>query len=187
MRRIWSARRGPVVYVSACLLIAGLAGCRGDDPGPAAPTTMHPGTAVTPTSSTPTGDPSDIAAAAAIAAVQKLYAELNASLRSGITEAYRQAFTRQCSVCLGTANSIDRIHERRQRIVGGRFYVSKLVVVFNQSDRIIVQGVLRSDPLTVRAGAQVVDRDSGSSPTAFTWEAKPVGVGWAIASVEVLK
>ncbi|MDP9220416.1 MAG: hypothetical protein M3P23_07740 [Actinomycetota bacterium] len=116
-----------------------------------------------------------------------MYAELNTSLRTGNTVAYRRSFTRQCSVCLGNANSIDRIHEKRQRIVGGRFYVSKLVVVFNQVDRVIVQGVLRSDPLTVRAGVRVVERDSGSSPTAFTWDAKPVGVGWAIASVEVLK
>ena len=187
MRRIWSARRGPVVYVSACLLIAGLAGCRGDDPGPAAPTTMHPGTAVTPTSSTPTGDPTDIAAAAAIAAVQKLYADFQAMTVSGSSQGYRRDFTRACSACAANARFVDGLTRRGQRLVGSGFSVEGLKVVWNKPNVVLVQGRLSHPDFMIRGGGTVKGKIRALPVTAFAWRVVPVQDSWLIASAEALK
>ena len=185
MRRIWSARRGPVVFVSACLFA--LAGCSGSDPGPAAPTTMHPGTAVTPTSSTPTGDPTARAAAAAIAAVQRWKDAFNSSIRARSSAEYRTTFTNECSICRNDAKVTDAIYKKGERIVGGSFHVSELSVVWNKGGLVIVQGRLSADPLTVRKGTSVVDRDSGLKPFPFAWKVKPVSGQWLVTSVDALK
>jgi hypothetical protein len=187
MGRVLRCRRGSfVLVVGLCWLLVFVAGCSGSEPSPA-PTSRHPGTAATSTPTSPSADPTDIAAAAAIAAVKKLYAELNRSLHTGETRGYRNSFARSCTLCVGNADTIDRIHREKQRIVGGDFTVTRLVVVWNKPDLVIVQGELRSKPLTVRAGSRVVDRDSGSPPTSFTWDYRPVGATWAITAVEVLK
>jgi hypothetical protein len=185
MRRIWSARRGPVVFVSACLFA--LAGCRGSDPSPAAPNTMHPGTAVTPTTSTPTGDPTDIAAAAAIAAVQRWKDAFNSSIRARSSAEYRTTFTNECTICRNDAKVTDAIYKKGERIVGGNFHVSDLRVVWNKADLVIVQGRFSADPLTVRKGTRVVDRDGGLKPFPFAWKVKPVSGQWLVTSVDALK
>jgi hypothetical protein len=194
MRRMSPARRGPLA-AAVTALSAGLAGlvcclslggCSGSDPGPA-PTTMHPGTAATPTTATPSGNPTDIAAIAAIAAVQKLYAELNRSLTTGDTTSYRRTFTRACTLCLTDARVTDRLSAKDERVVGGGYRATELNAVYNQPGLVIVQGVLSEPPLVVMKGARVIARQGRLTETSFTWRAVPVNGTWLISAVEVLK
>jgi hypothetical protein len=183
MRRIWSARRGPVVFVSACLFA--LAGCGGSDPGPVAPTTMHPGTAVTPTTSTPTltTDPS----VAAIAAVEKLIREYNLMLSSGTTERFRATFTRSCGFCLEDANSLDRIFRAGKTISGGGLRVTHLRVALAQHSLAVVEGDQRDSPAIVRLRGKVVDRFAGGTTSHLTWRVESVQGVWLIADESPVK
>jgi hypothetical protein len=187
MRRMSSARRGPlataVSAVVACLLVAG---CSGSDSA-AVPTPMHPGTAATSTTATPSGNPTDIAAAAAIAAVQKLYAELNTSVETGRVTGYRATFTPECLTCVRDERAIAKIYKSGGRITGGTYRVNALAVVWNKSDLIIVQGQLSAEPLVVRRGGRVVERDPALKPFSFVWKVKPIHEAWLVTEVQALK
>jgi hypothetical protein len=183
MRRIWSARRGPVVFVSACLFA--LAGCGGSDPGPAAPTTMHPGTAVTPTSSTPTGDRTDMATAAAIAAVTRLYAEYNAALTSGNTTEYRKVFLRSCTYCERNARTIDSIARKGQSIVGGAFILSDMQFAAVQPKFVLVQGRLAQAKTRIVKGSTVIDTYPATRPRWIVWRAVMLKGAWVVSGEDV--
>jgi hypothetical protein len=144
---------------------------------------MHPGTAATPTTSTPTGDPTDIAAA--IAAVRRLYAEYNAMLASGSSELYRKTFTKACSYCLGNANRVDRIHQRRQHVEGGAVKLSRLRVADVQRQFVVVEGTMTDSPVVVKDGDRVVDRFAGGTSVRFTWTVEPAGGGWLVSNEQV--
>jgi hypothetical protein len=181
MRR-FPAHRGLVVVLLAS---GSLVACSSGDPS-SPPTTMHPGTAATSTA-TSSGDPTEVAGAAAIAAVQTLYDDLNFSLRSGSTTRYLSRFTKACVACISNANTIDLLIRDHKRFEGGQFYVSNLTVVLNRADLLVVQGRLRSDPLVVRAGNKVSARDNGAKLTAFAWHVSPSHGVFLITDVQALK
>jgi hypothetical protein len=175
-----------VLVGGLCWLLLFVAGCSGSEPSPA-PTSRHPGTAATSTPTSPSADPTDIAAAAAIAAVKKLYAELNLAIHSGKTTQYRQTFTNRCSICVHDADVTDSIYRKGQRVDGGTYRLDKLVVVWNKPDLVIVQGVLSATPLTVRKGTHVITRDSALKPSAFTWDVVPHSGSWLVSKVVPLR
>jgi hypothetical protein len=185
MRRMSSARRGPlaaaVSVAIGCLL---LGGCSGSDPGPA-PTTMHPGTAAT-TTATPSGNPTDIAAAAAIAAVQKLYAEYNAMLKSGSSRDYRRTFTKACRYCSGNANRVDQIHRKGQKIFGGSVRLTNLRPAEVRDRLAVIEGTMIDSPVTVKQGDRVVDRFAGGGSVLFTWIVELSGANsWLVTDEQV--
>jgi len=199
MRRMSPARRGPldlVLYAAVyavlgaatvLLAAAGLTSCTGSDPGAAAPSSLHPGTAATPTTSTPSGNPTDLAGAAAIAAVQKLYAEYNRMLRSGSSAAYRKTFTTACTFCVQDALGIDRISSRGQTISGGTVIASGLRLALARTDLVVVEGDQTDSPAAVHKGGRVVTRFAGGAKTHLTWRVQLVADTWLVTDESPVK
>ena len=182
----------PAGLVAASLLalvgltaVTPLTACTGGDPDPA-PTTLHPGTPATPTA-TPSGNPTDLAATAAIAAVQKLYADFHRMTESGSTPAYREDFTESCAACSANARLVESLALRHERIVGTGFVVDGLKVVLNQPNVVIVQGLLSHPTFTIRHGDMVKDTIAALPVTAFAWRVVPVGAKWLVAAADALK
>lgn len=82
-------------------------------------------TSVTP-SPTPTEDPKVAAGKALIA---KYFETYNAAVKSGDTAEHRKTFTNDCGLCLSSAQTIDQIAAKGNRIEGGAFSVSDISVV----------------------------------------------------------
>ena len=179
-------RRGSfVLVVGLCWLLVFVAGCSGSEPSPA-PTSRHPGTAATSTPTSPSADPTDIAAAAAIAAVNKLYAEYNAMLKSGSSASYRQTFTSKCGLCLTNANRLDGISAKHQRVQGGRLNPNRLKAVLFRSRRVLVQGELHSPSAVVVQGRHVIQRFPDGGTHDYTWDVIQSGSGWLVADLQAL-
>jgi len=186
MRRIWSARRGPVVVlVSTCLLSGGLAACRGDDPGPAHPTTMHPGTAVTPSTSTPTGDPTDIAYASAVAAVEKMYVEFNGALRSGRTTDYRTTFAKSCGYCQENARVIDTSTKHKRSVLGGQYTLTRMQKATIHGGDIYVQGWVSQAAARIVESGKTVQRFQAAQPFLVVWTVRQVHNTWIVTQEDV--
>src|ERR1700712_2784802 len=139
MRRNPPARRGRTTIAASCLGLTlcaavSLTACTADsDPRPPPPGTpdsnpsptpspLHPGTAGTTTTTTaPSGNPTDVAATAAIAAVHAWEAGFNESLRSTSTKAFRRTFSTRCAICLRDAEVTDGFHAKGELIEGGEY------------------------------------------------------------------
>jgi hypothetical protein len=118
---------------------------------------MHPGTPATSTA-TPSGNPTDLADAAAIAAVQRMYAEFNVALHSLRSDAYRQTFTKGCGYCVSNADLVDGLRDKRERIVGGQFSLTGLRVAYVQPTFVLVEGYLAQDAARItKQGSTVKD------------------------------
>ena len=175
-----------MLVVGLCWLLVFVAGCSGSEPSPA-PTSRHPGTAATSTPTSPSADPTDIAAAAAIAAVNKLYAEYNAMLKSGSSASYRQTFTRACNFCLQDANTVDRISSEGQTISGGIIRTSRLRVALAEPRLAVVEGDQTDSPAVVRKAGNVVTRYAGGTTSHFTWRVELVDDAWLITDVSPVR
>jgi hypothetical protein len=180
MRR-FPAHRGLVVVLLAS---GSLVACSSGDPS-SPPTTMHPGTAATSTA-TPSSNPTEAAAAAAIAAVRKLYADFKAMTSSGSTADYRRDFTPDCQVCLTDARFIDKLTKQQERLSAEGFTITRLFVVWNKPNVVVVQGYLSHPGFRIVRGDVTVRRIPALRPTEFLWHVAPRAGGWKIESAEAV-
>jgi hypothetical protein len=192
MRRMSPARRGPLA-TALTALSAGLAGlfcclalggCSGSDPGPA-PTTMHPGTAATPTTATPSGNPTENAYASAIAAVEKMYVEYNLALRSGRTAAYRATFANTCGYCQQNAKFIDANTGRGRSIVGGQFTLTRMHKATIHESDIYVQGRASETAARIVESGKTIQRFKAAPSFLVLWTVRQIGEKWIVTKEEV--
>jgi hypothetical protein len=152
--------------IGLSVLLLGFSGCSGSVPSPADPASAHPGTAPPGTSvATPSQDPGQ----AAIAAVQRMYAEYNRMLKSGSSVAYRRTFTSDCSICSANADTTDRIAAKHEQVVGGQLTLSRLRIVTDEGALVIVEGSLNSPAAEIVKGGSTLKRFLGGGIHQYTW------------------
>jgi hypothetical protein len=176
--------------VLAALVVAATGtGCSGrSDPAPT-PSTHQVGTA--PSSTPPTASPTTTSAAdrkaAAIAAVQRLYAELNAATKSGDTTAYRKTYTSTCSYCVGDAATIDGFTRKHEHVIGGETRVSGLQVIYSGAKFLIVEGTLSGAKASIVRSGRIVERYPSTRPFSASWHTELVHGVWLVTDSEVLR
>jgi hypothetical protein len=151
------------------------------------PTPLHPGTAPTSTTATPTAIPTEVAAAAAIAAVQRMYAEYNTMLQTLSSEKFRKTFAKSCAFCVGDADTIDDISRRSETIDGGVMRLLRYRVDYATDRVAIVEGDVKDSPATVLKGSQIVKRFAGGTTTQLTWRVEKQVTGWIITQENLVR
>ena len=173
-----------MLVLGLCWLLVLVAGCSGSEPSPA-PTGRHPGTAATSTPTRPSADPTDIAFASAIAAVERMYAEFNLALRSGRSTNYRATFADSCRYCADNARLIDTTAQRGRSIVGGQFTLTRMQKAMVHGRDVYVQGWASQAAARIEKDGKTVQRFEAAAPFLAVWTVRQVEDKWIVVQEEV--